>query len=74
MDVYRVGYRVNDVYTEYLKMGSPSGLRREEVRELAARTDGRPIHSAVVRLGAGRGFTRDVVMRENDVYLLTLER
>lgn len=74
LNIYRVGYGVNDIYGEYLKMGSPQTLTRAETRELAARTDGRPIHSASVLISAGRTFTRDFTLRENDVYLVTLER
>jgi xylan 1,4-beta-xylosidase len=74
MKVYRVGYQVNDVYSEYLKMNSPPTLRRNEVRELAAKTDGRPVQTARIRIEAGRVFTRDFNLRENDVYLITLER
>jgi xylan 1,4-beta-xylosidase len=74
MSVYRVGYGVNDVYTEYLKMGSPQTLTREQTRQLSSKTDGRPLSSALVRITAGRAFTRAFSLRENDVYLITLER
>lgn len=74
MKIYRVGYQVNDVYADYLKLGSPRTLTREQVRELAAKSDGRAVESASVRVGAGRTFTRDLRLRENDVYLITLER
>jgi xylan 1,4-beta-xylosidase len=74
MSVYRVGYEVNDVYTDYLKMGAPQTLTREQTRELSVKTDGRPLDSALVRINAGQAFTRDFGLRENDVYLVTLER
>ena len=35
MKVHRVGYQVNDVYADYLKMGSPTTLSRVQGRELA---------------------------------------
>jgi xylan 1,4-beta-xylosidase len=74
LNVYRVGYRVNDVYTEYLKLGSPPSLSREQARGLAAKTDGRPVRTERLRVSAGQTFTRDFDLRENDVYLLTLDR
>jgi xylan 1,4-beta-xylosidase len=74
LNVFQVGYRVNDVYTEYLKMNSPPTLTREQVRELAAKTDGRPTRTELVRINAGQTFTRDLALRENDVFLITLDR
>ena len=73
MNIYRAGYQVNDVYTAYLKLGSPSNLSREQVRTLAEQNDGRAISTERVRVTA-TPFVRDVSLRENDVYLITLER
>jgi xylan 1,4-beta-xylosidase len=72
--VYRVGYQINDVFADYLKLGSPPALTREQVRELAEKNDGRPIVAGSIRLRAGQTFIRDVPLRENDIYLITLER
>jgi len=72
--VYRIGYHVNDVYDDYLQMGSPATLSREQVRELAEKTDGRAVETTRLRIRAGQTFTRDVQLRENDVYLITLEK
>ncbi len=72
--IYKVGYQINDVYADYLKMGSPETLKREQVRELAENNDGRAVSTARVRLRARQTFTRDIALRENDVYLLTLEK
>ena len=74
MNVYRVGYQVNDVYADYLKLGSPATLSLAQVRELAEKNDGRPVQTAQVRIGQRGTFTRDFPLRENDVYLITLER
>jgi xylan 1,4-beta-xylosidase len=70
--VYRVGYGVNDVYTDYLKMGSPKTLTREQARSLAERNDGRPVATARVEVDASGALSRDFTVRENDVYLVTL--
>lgn len=74
MNVYRVGYQVNDVYAVHLKMGSPSTLDPSQTRVLVHYSDGRPISTTRSRIRAGEVFVRDVPMRENDVYLITLER
>ena len=72
LSVYRVGYGVNDVYTDYFKLGSPKALTREQVRALGERSDGRPVTTARVEVKAPGSFSRDLPMRENDVYLVTL--
>ena len=74
LNVYRTGYGVNDVYTEYLKLGAPSNLTREEVKALAEKTSGAPVESASVRIRAKQDFRRTLALRENDVYLVTLEK
>jgi xylan 1,4-beta-xylosidase len=72
LKVYKVGYGVNDVYTDYLKLNSPPTLTREQVRTLAEHNNGRPILSQ--RINVRGGMTRDFALRENDVYLFTLTR
>ena len=72
--VYQVGYQVNDVYADYLKLGSPATLSREQVRDLAQKNDGRPVSSTRVRIAADGSFSRNYPVRQNDVYLVTIER
>jgi xylan 1,4-beta-xylosidase len=74
MNVYRVGYQVNDVYTAYLKLGSPANLSREQIRKLAEQNNGRAISSTRVRISTVQPFVHDVLLRENEGYLITLER
>ena len=72
MNAYRVGYGINDVYTEYLKLGSPWSLTREQVRGLAAHNDGRSVETAPVVITQSGNFSHSFAMRENDLYLVTL--
>ena len=72
LNVYQVGYGVNDVYTGYFKMGSPVTLTREQVRSLAERNNGRPVSTERVRVGQSGDFARSFQVRENDVYLVTI--
>ena len=74
LNVYRVGYGVNDVYTDYVKMGSPATLTREQIRALADGNDGRPVSTTRVKVNTAGVLSRDVPMHENDVYLITLLR
>jgi xylan 1,4-beta-xylosidase len=73
LNVYKIGYAVNDVYTDYLRMGSPPSLTREQVRSLAERNSGRPISTERVVIKGPGLFSRDLPLRENDVYLVTLQ-
>lgn len=73
LNVYQIGYGVNDVYTDYLRLGSPPSLTREQVRSLAERNSGRPVSTERVVVKGSGAFARDLPLRENDVYLLTLQ-
>lgn len=72
LNIYRIGYGVNDVYTDYFKMGSPPTLTREQVKALAERNSGRPISTTRIAIPASGIFRRDLPLRENDVYLITI--
>jgi len=72
MAVHRVGYRCNDVYTDYLDLGSPNDLSREEIERLRARNNGAPEQVRRITVGEDGSFTTDIEMRENDVVLVTL--
>jgi xylan 1,4-beta-xylosidase len=73
LKIYRIGYGINDVYTDYLKMGSPPSLTREQVKTLSERNDGRPVSTTRVELKTSGSFSRNVPLRENDAYLITLQ-
>jgi xylan 1,4-beta-xylosidase len=73
LNLYQIGYRVNDVYTDFLKMGSPKHLKREQVRELAEKNSGKPLETIEVKIVGNKPFTKTVKLRENDVFLLVLE-
>jgi xylan 1,4-beta-xylosidase len=74
LNVYRVGDGVNDVYSEYLKLGAPADLTREQVKMLAEKTAGAPVETVSVKIKTGQAFSRELQIRENDVFLLTLEK
>ena len=73
MRLYRVGYGVNDVYTDYLKMGSAPTLTREQVRTLADRNDGKAVSTISVAVPSSGIFSRDIPLHENDVCLVLLQ-
>jgi len=74
LKVYQVGYGVNDVYTDFLKLGAPPHLKREQVQELAAKSDGKPVEILTIKIDKKGAFSKTIKMRENDVFLLTLEK
>lgn len=74
LKVFQVGYGVNDVYTDFLKMGSPQNLKRQQVQALASKNDGKPIESLSIKIDKKGTFSKNINLRKNDVFLLTLER
>ena len=74
LKVYKIGYQVNDVYTSYLKMGSPRDLKREQVKELNDKNNGQTIETSPIRVDQKQLFTKELNVRENDVFMILLEK
>ena len=74
MKVYQVGYGVNDVYADYLKIGSPKNLKREQVKALSEKNDGKPVEISTIQVESNQAFSKEFSLRENDVFLITLEK
>jgi xylan 1,4-beta-xylosidase len=72
LKVYQVGFRVNDVYTDYVDMGSPQHLKRVDVARLAKRNDGSPLEQRRIKIDKTGRFRQVLDLRENDVFLVTL--
>jgi xylan 1,4-beta-xylosidase len=72
MEVYKVGYKVNDPYATYLEMGSPSQLTKEQVATIKRNNNGSPVDSAEIILSDGKQFVKEFDLRENDVYFVSL--
>lgn len=74
VEIYKIGYQVNDVYTDFLKLGSPLNLTREQVRQLAVNNSGKPIETLNTKIKSNQNFTKEIQLRENDVYFINLKR
>ncbi|MCW5940852.1 MAG: hypothetical protein KIS66_01380 [Fimbriimonadaceae bacterium] len=74
IDVYRVGYRINDPFALYYDMGRPDQLTREQVARIKKLCDGRPVHTETISVAKGKPLSRPYEVRDNDVYLVTIER
>jgi len=74
VSVYRVGYRINDPFADYFDLGRPSQLTRKQASWINARNTGKAVRTETVTIGKGGSLVRDYPMRDNDVYLVTVDR
>ena len=72
LEIYKVGYKVNDAYTDYLAMGKPSQLTKQQVNALKEKNNGDPIATAIITIGSDGSYNKDFDINENDVVLLNL--
>jgi xylan 1,4-beta-xylosidase len=72
LEVYQVGYRVNDAYATYLSMKRPSQLTRQQVEQIKNQNNGSPVSQEVIEIGNNGKFSKEIPIRENDVFLLNL--
>ncbi len=72
VEVYSTGYSCNDVYTDYLRMGSPGTLKRTEANRLAEGNGGLPVFLREIAVGSGETFRMELDIRENDVHLVKI--
>jgi len=72
VEIYNVGYHVNDAYTEYVDMGKPKQLNTQQVDELKKHNNGVPIAIEAIELKTNEVFSKELYISENDVYMLNL--
>ncbi len=73
LEIYQTGYRVNDSFTAYYDMRLPSQITKEQVAKLKESAAGKPIEQSVVNI-SGAGFSKNIKMRENDVFFVRITR
>jgi len=69
LEIYKVGYKVNDAYADYLAMGRPSQLTREQVKLIKQKNNGAPIATEKVTVDASGKFSKSYKINENDVVM-----
>ena len=74
MKVYQTGYMVNDAYSTYLEIGAPSHLTRQQVQTIKQKNSGAAIIQKTIVISTGKTFSETLDVRENDVFLVTLNR
>jgi xylan 1,4-beta-xylosidase len=72
LKVYKTGYRCNDAYTAYYDLGRPNQLTQIQVEQIKKLNSGAPIMGEIVKVEADGLFTKELTIRENDVYFLNL--
>jgi xylan 1,4-beta-xylosidase len=72
IQIYKVGYRVNDPYTTYIDMGKPNQLTNGQVQKIKALNNGSAISSEKIKVKKGTFFVKELDIRENDVFLIAL--
>jgi xylan 1,4-beta-xylosidase len=74
LEIYQVGYRVNDAYATYLDLGSPAQLTRAQVAKIKSDNSGAPIARSTIKVGRDGKVQQRFDLRENDVCLFLLKR
>jgi xylan 1,4-beta-xylosidase len=74
LEIYKVGYRVNDPYSDYLTMNKPKQLTKQQVEQLKKQNDGSPVATESITVKENTAFVKELDLRENDVYFLNLKK
>ena len=74
LEIYKVGYQVNDAYSSYLAMDKPQQLTKLQVKQIKELNDGSPILKDMVTVDSSGIFSKVLNIRENDVFLINLVR
>ena len=72
LEVYKVGYRRNDAYTSYYDLGRPNQLTGKQVEMIKKINNGAPVSSEIIKIKNNGIFSRELNIRENDVFFLNL--
>jgi xylan 1,4-beta-xylosidase len=67
LEIYKVGYKVNDAFADYLAMGKPSQLSIEQVKSIKKNNNGEPIAIEKISIDGTGKFIKTYKMNENDV-------
>ena len=73
LTIYSIGYGQNDVYTEFLNMNYNGTMTKEQVQLLSSKATGLPVKQVDITVKEGMEFIYELDIRENDVYLVTIQ-
>jgi xylan 1,4-beta-xylosidase len=72
LEISKIGYKANDVYTSYLSLNKPNQLTKKQVQMLEEQNNGQPAEKEDITVNASGKFSEELPLRENDVYLFNL--
>ncbi len=72
LEVYKVGYNVNDAYSTYLSLNKPNQLTIKQVEQIKQKNNGSPIATETIKIGSNKRLVRKLSINENDVFMLNL--
>jgi xylan 1,4-beta-xylosidase len=72
LEIYKVGYKMNDAYSTYLTMNRPKQLTKQQVDHIKRLNDGSPVSKEIIKVNSSEIFSKELEMRENDVFFLNL--
>ena len=72
LEEYKIGYHVNDPYSTYFEMGRPRQLTKQQVDIIKKLNNGSPILKEIIKVDSTGIFSRELEMRENDVFMFNL--
>ena len=74
LKIYQVGYRINDAYATYMELGSPNQITLDNLKTINNKNAGKPVITTTIKIGADKTFGKKLTIRENDVFLLVLNK
>ena len=72
LEIYKTGYRVNDAYADYLALGRPAQLSKEQVDVMKLKNNGNPVFVENIKIKNSQPFSKEIDLRENDVFLIKI--
>jgi len=73
LELYRVGYKQNDIYSNYLESGAPATLNRNKESGLSEVSSDKCVEKRQVRIRNNR-FKTSYILSENDICFLRLTK
>ncbi|HEX3047367.1 MAG TPA: glycoside hydrolase [Bacillota bacterium] len=74
LELYQVGYQVNDPYATYLALNKPKQLTKPQVDLIKKQSDGSPVSEEMMNINSSQTFSKEFKIRENDVFLVNLTK
>jgi xylan 1,4-beta-xylosidase len=72
VEIFKVGYHINDPYSTYLTMNKPRQLTKQQVEQIRKLNDGSPVFHEISKVKADGAFVKVLDLSENDVFLLNM--